>query len=161
MQYYAEYISPMGNLLLTSDGEALTGLWIGRDAPEDTVSLDTLPALQKVGVWLDAYFRGEPREIDFPLAAGGTAFQKLVWELLLQIPYGETSTYGAIAREIARQMGKEKMSAQAVGQAVGRNPINIIVPCHRVVGAKGELTGYAGGLDKKIWLLNHEHTNVR
>ena len=86
----------------------------------------------------------------------GTDFQKRVWQRLLEIPYGQTVSYGQLAREIGQALGKEKMSAQAVGQAVGRNPISILIPCHRVVGVKGQLTGYAGGLDKKIWLLRHE-----
>ena len=107
-------------------------------------------------VWLDGYFSGNPAELSFPLNPHGTSFQKQVWEILLTVPYGKTTTYGAIAREIALRTGKEKMSAQAVGQAVGANPISILIPCHRVVGANGKLTGYAGGLDKKEWLLRHE-----
>ena len=91
-----------------------------------------------------------------PILPEGTAFQQQVWKLLLEIPYGKTRTYGDLSREIERLTGKEKMSAQAVGQAVGRNPISILIPCHRVVGAKGQLTGYAGGLERKIRLLRHE-----
>ena len=106
--------------------------------------------------WLDSYFSGDPAEVTFPLNPHGTAFQKQVWEILLTIPYGKTTTYGAIAREMARRAGREKMSAQAVGQAVGKNPISILIPCHRVVGVNGKLTGYAGGLDRKEWLLRHE-----
>jgi methylated-DNA-[protein]-cysteine S-methyltransferase len=112
---------------------------------------DELPIFESVRAWLDDYFIGQHREIDFTLSPAGTDFQKRIWEILLTIPYGEITTYGAMAKQLG-----EKMSAQAVGQAVGRNPIGIIIPCHRVVGAKGQLTGYAGGLEKKKWLLRHE-----
>lgn len=156
MVYFTEYESPMGRLLLTGDGESLTGLWMNTAAPADGMGNSDHPILLKAKKWLDAYFRGENPAIDFPLHPEGTAFQKRVWEILLTIPFGETRTYGSIAREMARLLGKEKMSAQAVGQAVGTNPISIIIPCHRVVGAKGQLTGYAGGIDKKTWLLRHE-----
>lgn len=156
MVQYAEYESPLGQILLMSDGEALTGLWMNRESPQDTVSPESQPVFQKAAAWLDAYFRGEERTIDFPLVPAGTDFQRQVWKLLLEIPFGKTVTYGSIAREMAEITGKEKMSAQAVGGAVGRNPIWIIIPCHRVVGAKGQLTGYAGGIDRKLWLLRHE-----
>jgi methylated-DNA-[protein]-cysteine S-methyltransferase len=114
------------------------------------------PVFWQTAVWLDAYFRGETPTAAVPLALDGTAFQKQVWSILLDIPYGETRTYGSIAKEMAAALGKEKMSAQAVGQAVGRNPVSILVPCHRVVGAKGRLTGYAGGLEMKKALLELE-----
>ena len=153
--YYAEYPSPVGTLLLLSDGEALTGLYMDTAAPKEAQAGDC-PVLRGAERWLDAYFRGEDVPIDLPLAPKGTEFQRQVWEILLGISWGCTRTYGDIAREMARQMGKEKMSAQAVGQAVGSNPISIIIPCHRVIGAGGKLTGYAGGLDKKVWLLEHE-----
>lgn len=152
MEYFMGYDSPVGRLLLTSDGESLTGLWMNRPVPGESA----LPLFGQVRAWLDAYFRGENAPIDFPLAPKGTEFQRQVWKLLLEIPYGCTRTYGDIAREMAVLRGKQKMSAQAVGQAVGSNPISIIIPCHRVVGAKGKLTGYAGGLEKKSWLLRHE-----
>ena len=158
MEYYARYDSPVGELLLTSDGENLTGLWMNTTAPQE----DVLPLFDRVKQWLDDYFRGEnPPVEDLPLAPEGTAFQHQVWKILLRIPSGETRAYGDIAREVTRILGKEKMSAQAVGGAVGRNPISIIIPCHRVVGAKGQLTGYAGGLDKKVWLLKHEGINIQ
>lgn len=153
MLHFAEYDSPLGKLLLCSDGAALTGLWIGREA-EGPVSEDAV--LQKAKRWLDAYFRGEAPETDIPLAPEGTAFRRKVWELLLTIPYGEVRTYGELARECS-----DRMSAQAVGQAVGSNPISILIPCHRVVGAKGQLTGYAWGIEKKRWLLAHEKENQR
>ena len=147
---YCEYPSPVGTLYLTADAGGLTGIWMHLQKTED------FPILSQAKVWLDGYFSGTPSEVTFPLNPHGTPFQKQVWEILLTIPYGKTTTYGAIAREIALRTGKEKMSAQAVGQAVGANPISILIPCHRVVGANGKLTGYAGGLDKKEWLLRHE-----
>jgi len=153
MLHFAEYDSPVGRLLLRSDGQALTGLWIGREAPEEPAE-DAV--LWKAKWWLDAYFRGEAPAVAFPIVPEGTAFQTLVWELLCTIPYGKTRTYGELAREAAARLGKERMSAQAVGQAVGTNPISILIPCHRVVGVRGQLTGYAWGIEKKQWLLAHE-----
>ena len=151
--YYAEYDSPVGILLLESDGEALTGLWMNRDRPENTACL---PVFDRTAEWLDAYFRGEAPVIDFPLKPEGTAFRKMIWQFLLEIPFGQTRTYGDLARQAARTLGKEKMSPQAAGGAVGSNPISIIIPCHRIIGADGSLTGYAGGLENKKWLLRHE-----
>lgn len=147
---YCEYSSPVGALYLTADEGGLTGIRMHPAKTED------FPVLSQAKAWLDGYFSGNPSACAFPLNPKGTAFQKQVWELLLTIPYGETTTYGTIAREMALHTGKQKMSAQAVGQAVGANPISILVPCHRVVGANGALTGYAGGLEKKQWLLRHE-----
>ena len=156
MLHFTTYDSPLGEILLLSDGIALTGLDFEGHWPDCQRIPGALPVFAEVNAWLDAYFRGEEPEITFPVAPAGTAFQEMVWEILLTIPKGQTRSYGDIAREMAQRLGKEKMSAQAVGQAVGRNPISIIIPCHRVVGAKGQLTGYASGLEKKIWLLNHE-----
>lgn len=153
MVFYTEYDSPVGRLLLTSDGTSLTGLWMNSQ-PRPILKMeqnDSLPLFDSVRSWLDAYFQGQLPETDFPLSPDGTDFQRKVWQILLRIPHGKTTTYGSIAKEIA-----PNMSAQAVGGAVGKNPISIIIPCHRVVGTKGQLTGYAGGLDKKIWLLRHE-----
>lgn len=155
--YTATYSSPLGELLLTCSDHGLTGIYWNREAPARE---DDHPVLHRTKEWLDAYFRSENPVIDLPLALGGTPFQQQVWKLLLEIPYGTTQTYGAISREMASLTGKESMSAQAVGQAVGRNPIGILIPCHRVVGTKGQLTGYAGGLDKKIWLLRHEGRQI-
>ena len=149
MEYYA-YPSPVGTLYMTADEGGLTGI---RMHPEQT---EDFPVLSAVSRWLDGYFAGKPAKPDFPLNPHGTAFQQQVWQILLTIPYGQTRTYGELAREIARLTCKETMSAQAVGQAVGKNPISILIPCHRVVGADRKLTGYAGGLDKKSWLLHHE-----
>ena len=153
MIYYTLYPSPVGELWLTSDGAALTGLWIEAQNPELSAALrcDDLSIFDSARRWLEDYFTGAPHEIDFPLHPDGTDFQRRVWALLLTIPYGETTTYGFLAGQLG-----PKMPAQAVGQAVGRNPISIIIPCHRVVGARGQLTGYAGGLENKKWLLHHE-----
>ena len=152
MLHFAEYDAPLGALLLCSDGTALTGLWFERDAEiteEDPVLLQTKQ-------WLDAYFRGEVPTVSVPLAPAGTAFQKRVWQLLTQVPYGKTVTYGELARQIS-----DTMSAQAVGQAVGKNPISILIPCHRCVGVGGQLTGYAWGIERKKWLLDHEQKQGR
>lgn len=157
MVYFTKYPSPIGELLLLSDGPSLTGLWMDtQEIPDIPMERrDDLPLLLSVRGWLDGYFRGEALPISFPLSPAGTKFQRQVWQRLLEIPYGETTTYGAIARAIS-----PTMSAQAVGGAVGRNPIGIIIPCHRCIGAKGQLTGYAGGLDKKKWLLRHEEEHT-
>ena len=149
MEFF-EYPSPVGTLYLTADAGGLTGLWMH---PEKT---EVFPVLSQAAHWLDGYFAGMPGTPDFSLNPHGTAFQRQVWQLLLDIPYGQTRTYGELARKMAALTGKKKMSAQAVGQAVGRNPISILIPCHRVIGTNGSLTGYAGGLDKKKWLLHHE-----
>ena len=148
MDYITRYDSPIGPLILRSDGASLTGL---SPALTGTVR-DDLPIFLEVRRWLEAYFRGEqPDPCVLPLDPPGTAFQKTVWTKLLAVPYGESQTYGDIARSVGRPRG-----AQAVGQAVGRNPIGIIIPCHRILGAGGQLTGFAWGLDKKKWLLRHE-----
>ena len=153
MTVYSCYDSPVGLLRLESDGQNLTGLYY---TSESKYSDTDLPLFQSVREWLDAYFRGEPYEPDFPIQLSGTPFQQQVWLILRTIPYGQTRTYGDIAREIAGMTGKTRMSSQAVGQAVGRNPVSIIIPCHRVIGSGGRLTGYAGGLERKEWLLRHE-----
>ena len=144
-------------MLLVSDGTCLTGLYLdSQPEPFWVLQRDMIP-FDRTRVWLRDYFAGKnPNAEMLPLKAEGTPFQKEVWNLLMAIPYGETRTYGDLAREIARRMGKDKMSSQAVGQAVGKNPISIIIPCHRVVGANGKLVGYAGGMEKKEWLLSLE-----
>lgn len=142
MDYWVTYPSPLGELLLLSDGEALTGLYMDTQAhPTLGEYCPELPVFAKVFLWLDSYFLGKKNPIAFSLSPAGTEFQKQVWEILLTIPFGQTQSYGEIARQI-----RVSMSPQAVGGAVGRNPISIIIPCHRCVGAKGQLTGYAGGL---------------
>ena len=152
--FFTLYPSPLGTLTLTSDGKSLTGLWMDTQTPRSAEYSrgDDLPFFQQVRQWLDAYFLGNaPDPNTLPLFPAGTPFQRQVWEILLTVPYGETVSYGAIAKRIS-----PTMSAQAVGGAVGRNPIGIIISCHRVIGANGGLTGYAGGLANKKWLLRHE-----
>lgn len=145
------YESPAGVLWLTGQRGVLNSLSFEKPHGE-FVSGNFNAAVH----WLDDYFQGISRETDFPMEPSGTPFQKMIWKLLLEIPFGETLTYGQIAKRVASLMGKEKMSSQAVGQAVGRNPIAIMIPCHRVIGADGRLTGYAYGTEKKQWLLDHE-----
>lgn len=159
MQYFVKYPSPVGELLLTGDGKSLTGLWMeSQSVPTASMEPgDDLPLFRRAEAWLDRYFRGErPEPEELPLSPAGTPFQLQVWELLKRIPYGQTRTYGDIAREMSVLMKKDRMSAQAAGGAVSRNPISIIIPCHRVIGAQGQLTGYAGGISRKLQLLRHE-----
>lgn len=163
MEYIANYESRLGKILLASDGDALTGLWFyGQKYFASTLSEEhmekELPVFEKVKKWLDDYFAGKDPAVDFKLAPKGTDFRQQVWKLLLDIPYGEVKTYGEIAREIANMRGLPSMSGQAVGGAIGHNPISIIIPCHRVVGTNGSLTGYAGGVEKKDWMLRMEGT---
>ena len=158
MIYTAHYTSPLGGITLASDGMALTGLYFDgeRDFPDLSPGRKKdLPLFGEVMRWLDLYFDGKEPDFSPALNPTGTAFQMSVWAILRTIAYGETTTYGAIAKRLEKKTGK-RMSAQAVGGAVGRNPISIIVPCHRVIGANGSLTGYAGGLDKKEYLLELE-----
>lgn len=153
--HYDKYSSPLGVLWLMGTGNVLQALIIGGDCPQDAepAAPETFAPVRQ---WLDAYFAGTPIPVAFPMEPAGTPFQKRIWQMLLEIPFGKTRTYGELAKEAARQLRRERMSAQAVGQAVGRNPIAIILPCHRVLGAAGRLTGYASGIDKKLWLLRHE-----
>lgn len=152
------YQSPLGPLVLTGDAEALTGLWF-QDSPPPGLPGESDPAcpvFPQVFRWLDCYFSGSVPDFMPPLHLSGSPFQLSVWELLRQIPYGSVVTYGELARALARQKGLPRMSAQAVGGAVGRNPISLILPCHRVVGRDGCLTGYRGGLGRKESLLRLE-----
>ena len=159
------YESPLGGVLLAADEIGLTGLWFdgqkyfARGLPADRVERET-PALLEAKRWLDIYFSGKEPDFTPPLHPIGSAFRQSVWEILLQIPYGKTTTYGEIARQLSEKMGLSRMSAQAVGGAVGHNKIAIIIPCHRVVGTNGSLTGYAGGIDKKGKLLELEQTDM-
>ena len=157
MTYAAYYFSPLGRIVLMSDGTALTELDFAEGVPEVSAvhTQKDLPVFREVCRWLDVYFAGRDPGTLPPLAPHGTAFQQAVWKVLRRIPYGTTTTYGRIAAHIAAARGG-RMSAQAVGGAVGRNPISILIPCHRVIGADGSLTGYAGGLDKKEALLRLE-----
>ena len=147
------YQSPIGELLLESDGAFLTGLRFG---DEDCCPTSDDSVICRTRLWLDSYFRGENPPPDIPMNPQGTPFQLQVWQILRTIPYGKTVTYGEIAREMAQKTGKQTMSSQAVGQAVGRNPMGILIPCHRCIGAGGKLTGYAWGIERKQWLLHHE-----
>lgn len=157
MTYAAYYFSPLGRIVLMSDGTALTELDFAEGVPEVSAvhTQKDLPVFREVCRWLDVYFAGRDPGTLPPLAPHGTAFQQAVWNILRRIPYGTTTTYGRIAAHIAAARGG-RMSAQAVGGAVGRNPISILIPCHRVIGTDGSLTGYAGGLDKKEALLRLE-----
>jgi len=161
MDFFWQYDSPIGGLTMASDGQSLVGLSFNRKSP-DAVASDgqremlRLPVFDETCRWLDVYFDGREPDFTPPLALHATPFRQAVCEILLTIPFGKTMTYGEIASRIAWQQGLQRMSAQAVGGAVGHNPFAIIVPCHRVIGADGGLTGYAAGLDKKQWLLRHE-----
>ena len=165
MQAVDAYSSPLGRITLASDGQALTGLWFdgqkyfGAGLGADPSHQD-LPVFQEAKAWLDRYFAGQDPGALPPLNPSGTPFRKLVWELLCQIPYGHTVTYGQLAAQIDQRQGVASMSSQAVGGAVGHNPISILIPCHRVVGASGSLTGYAGGVEKKLALLRLEGAPV-
>ena len=165
MIFIQHYDSPLGGILLAADETGLTGLWFdgqkffARDLPAERVEQNT-PALSEVKRWLDSYFTGKEPDFMPPLHPIGSAFRRSVWDILLRIPYGQTTTYGEIARQLAEKQGRPRMAAQAVGGAVGHNKISIIIPCHRVVGTNGSLTGYAGGIDKKVKLLEWEHTDM-
>ena len=167
MYYFTNVHSPLGMLTIACDGENITGLWIEGQkyylgsVSKEMIKKDDLPVFQNVRNWLDAYFAGERPEISkLPLRPSGGQFRQDVWEILCEIPYGEVVTYGSIAGKVAEKMGRDRMSSQAVGGAVGHNPISIIIPCHRVVGTKGSLTGYAGGIPLKIKLLEHEGVDM-
>lgn len=165
MIYTAKYISPMGEMLLSADGAALTGLWFTGQKyfPHDfeDPSEGENEIITSAKSWLDRYFAGKaPSPKELFLNPRGSEFRRQVWELLLEIPYGHVTTYGELAKTLAKKRGVTKMSAQAVGGAVGHNPISIIIPCHRVVGSGGSLTGYAGGLDKKLALLTLENPSA-
>lgn len=166
MMYTMNYSSPVGDILLAADAEGLTGLWFVGEKyfadhldPEHTEK--ETPILLDTKKWLDIYFSGKKPDFTPKLHLIGTDFRRSVWELLLQIPYGETTTYGKIAETLAAKNGIKKMSARAVGGAVGHNEISIIVPCHRVIGSNGSLTGFAGGIDKKIKLLTLENVDMK
>lgn len=165
MTYTQHYDSPLGGILLAADDVGLTGLWFdgqkyfARGLSNERIAQET-PILTEAKRWLDIYFTGKKPDFTPPLHPIGSAFRRSVWEILLQIPYGQTATYGEIARQLAKKQGLDRMSAQAVGGAVGHNEISIIIPCHRVVGADGSLTGYAGGISKKETLLKLERADM-
>lgn len=164
--YVKEYMSPVGRILLAERGCGLIGLWIEGQkyffgSAKGMIEERETPVLLSTSKWLDSYFAGEKPDIaELTLNPIGGEFRQEVWKILREIPYGQITTYGEIAREMAIRSGKQKMSAQAVGGAVGHNQISIIIPCHRVVGANGCLTGYAGGIQTKIKLLTHEGVDM-
>lgn len=184
--YTAQYASPLGEITLACNEDAIIGLWFNDQkhfgatlpAEENSTAVapnghqllasdvhplltwDRHPVLEDALRWLDLYFSGQNPDFLPPLRYGSTPFRKAVYDILMTIPYGETMTYGQIAAKVAEQQGIEKMSAQAVGGAVGRNPIALMIPCHRVVGAGGNLTGYAGGMDRKLKLLELEKADT-
>ena len=167
MYYLTKYNSSLiGPVTIASDGKNIVGLWLdgqkyhSATISGDMIEKDDLPVFTKAKTWLDKYFAGKKPPIsELPLAPAGSDFRKAVWDILLEIPYGQCITYGDIAKRLAAE-SKQNVSAQAVGGAVGHNPISVIIPCHRVVGADGSLTGYAGGLDKKTALLKHEGVDL-
>ena len=167
MYYKTTTESPLGKITLGSDGENLVGLsiqgqrYFGENIPEEMVTNDSLEVFAATKEWLNRYFAGDnPSISELPILLIGGEFRQTVWKMLMEIPYGEIVTYGELARRIAKERGIEKMSAQAVGGAVGHNPISIIVPCHRVVGANGNLTGYSGGIPLKVKLLQYEGVDI-
>ncbi len=160
-----KYNTPLGSVLIAADDVGLTGVWFeGQKYFASTLPCEHIfqetKILAETRHWLDIYFSGKEPDFTPPLNPSGSEFRKLVWEILLQIPYGKVITYGQIANQIAKMKKIPRMSAQAVGCAVGHNKISIIIPCHRVVGTNGSLTGYAGGLERKISLLELEHTGI-
>ena len=168
MLYKTNYSSPLGKVLIVSDGKNIIGLWIegqkyylDKIQKEDILEED-LEIFEKTKRWLDRYFKKEKPQIsELPLAPIGNEFRQCVWQLLCKIPYGQTTTYGNLAKIVVNKMNKKSMSAQAIGNAVGHDPISIIIPCYRVVGTNGYLTGYAGGIDKKIKLLELEGVDMK
>lgn len=161
MTYINTIPSPLGELYLSSDGANITGLWMeGQKYYASTLDANTeekeLPVFDQLKKWLTIYFSGKQPDFLPPLVPRGSDFRRSVWDILLDIPYGKTITYGEIAKKLEESSCGKQSSARAVGGAVGHNPISILIPCHRVVGANGSLTGYAGGMEKKLHLLNLE-----
>ena len=161
MDYTHHYDSPLGGITLASDGDSLVGLWFDgqkyyADSLNEEYEEKDLPVFNEADHWLDIYFNGNVPNFTPKLKMRTTAFRKAVWDILLTIPYGQTMTYGQIAERIAAQSGLQRMSAQAVGGAVGHNSISLMIPCHRVIGTNSSLTGYAGGIHRKAWLLQME-----
>lgn len=167
MLYASYYKSPIGNLLIATKNNKIVGLWLENQKyylskfKEEIQIDDNLKIITKTKKWLDCYFaKKKPSISDLELDIEGSEFQKLVLQKLINIPYGEISTYKKIATEIAKDKNLKSISSQAVGSAIAHNPISIIIPCHRVIGTNGNLTGYAGGINNKIYLLNHEGVNT-
>ena len=166
MDYIRSVQTPLGPMTMASDGEALTGLWFdGQKHDRAYLSEDVreadVPVFAECEAWLKEYFSGRDPGFIPEVHLRGTPFQREVMEIMRSIPYGKTMTYGEIAAVIAKRQGRKTMSAQAVGGAVGRNPVSLIIPCHRVIGADGALTGYAGGIDKKRSLLEMEGIHLQ
>ena len=165
MIYTSQYSSLLGKMTLACDDQAIVGLWFngqkyfGNILPVEGEEKNH-PLFDQVRRWLDIYFSGRQPDFLPPLKYGSTPFRKMVCDVMLTIPYGNTMTYGEIAALVVKNLGMKKMSAQAVGGAVGHNSISLMIPCHRVVGANGSLTGYAGGLERKVWLLELEQKGV-
>lgn len=166
MEYACYYSSPIGRIKIAGNENSLTGLWfegqkyISADIFQEC-NIQDISAFKQAKKWLDIYFDGKAPDFTPPLKLSALSFRMSVWDILLTIPYGKTMTYGEIAAVVSKQRGASKMSAQAVGGAVGHNPISLIVPCHRVIGANGNLTGYAGGIHRKKWLLTHEGVQIK
>ncbi len=163
-KYTMTYASPIGKLTIAGDFDGITGLWIENQKYfGDEQGFETQgnmpPVFEKTREWLDLYFSGKEPDFMIPLHAKGSVFREAVWEILCTIPFGSVLTYGEIAKRLEKSSGK-RVSAQAVGGAVGHNPISILIPCHRVVGTNGSLTGYAGGIGKKVWLLTLEGADM-
>ena len=166
ISYIHYYNSPLGRITLASNGNALTGLWFdgqkyfGSTLAKEYIPKD-LPVFGQASHWLDIYFSGKSPGFTPLVSLNTTPFRKSVWEIMLKIPFGQTMSYKEIALEIAEQSGLGHMSAHAVGGAVAHNPVSLIIPCHRVIGSNGNLTGYAGGIDKKIKLLDMENVDTK
>lgn len=166
MTFLSHYRSPLGRMTMASDGKYLIGLWFeGQKYFQSTLDADVdendqLEVFSLTKQWLDVYFLGQEPTFLPPIRLIGSEFRQLVGQIMLSIPYGQTITYGEIAAAVSQHLGKPRMSSQAVGGAVGHNPISVIVPCHRVVGSDGNLTGYAGGIELKVKLLELEHADM-
>lgn len=163
MMYLSQYNSPLCPIFIASDGDSLTGLWLEGQAHTpsmDSFNPESIPVIEDTKRWLDIYFKGEEPTFTPRIRITGSEFLKTVCEIMSSIPFGQTTTYGSIAKIVAEKQHMKHMSAQAVGGAVGHNPISIIIPCHRVIGTNGNLTGYAGGIDRKIELLKLEGINI-
>ena len=162
MDFISHYDSPLGSIMMASDGSSLIGLWFdgqkhfAESLDHEHEVCEDLPVFEVTRHWLNLYFAGIIPDFTPALFTRGTDFRQCVWKILLTIPYGHTMTYGDISHLLAREKGARTLSAQAVGGAVSHNPISLIIPCHRVVGANGSLTGYAGGVERKRWLLGRE-----
>ena len=167
MKYINRYESPVGMIILESDGKNLTGLRFEIQSRVCDVTHGVECAVKELSVfeqterWLDIYFSGRDPGFTPPLKVAGSNFQRMICDIMLTIPYGNTTTYGRIANRVKEKTEKTAMSAQAVGGAVGHNPISVIIPCHRVVGTDGSLTGYGGGMDRKVYLLENEGIDLK